>query len=75
VSYGPAGLYHWPVTWIRDNGGHWHATRILGRSGNAGGTALRVEVIPPLSRATTGIKVIITGRSTEARAGLPLRWE
>ncbi len=75
VSYSPAELYYWPVTWIRDNGGSWHATRILGRSGSAGGTALRVEVVPPLSRATTGIKVITTGRSAEARARLPLRWE
>ena len=75
VSYAPAGLYYWPVTWIRDNGGRWHATRTLGRSGNAGGTALRVEVVPPLSRATTEIEVITTGRSAEARARLPLRWE
>jgi hypothetical protein len=75
VSCGPEGLYYWPVTWIRDDGGSWHATRILGRSGNAGGTALRVEVVPPLSRATTGIEVITTGRSAEARARLPLRWE
>jgi hypothetical protein len=53
VSYSPAELYYWPVTWICDSGGRWHATRTLGRSGNAGGTALRVEVVPPLSRATT----------------------
>jgi hypothetical protein len=75
LSYGPAEEYYWPVTWIRDNTGRWHATRTLGRSGNAGGTALRVEVVPPLSRATTAIEVITTGRSAEARARLPLRWE
>jgi hypothetical protein len=75
LSYSPAELYYWPVTWIRDSGGRWHATRTLGRSGNAGGTALRVEVVPPLSRATTAIEVITTGRSAEARARLPLRWE
>ena len=75
VSYGPAELYYWPVTWIRDNGGRWHATRTLGRSGNAGGTALRVEVVPPLSRATTWIEVVTTGRSTQVTARLPLRWE
>ena len=66
---------YWPVTWICDSSGRWHATRTLGRSGNAGGTALRVEVVPPLSRATTGIEVITTERSAEARARLPLRWE
>jgi hypothetical protein len=75
VSYMPAELYYWPVTWIRGNGGRWHATRTLGRSGIDGGTALRVEVVPPLSRATTGIEVVTTGRSAEARARLPLRWE
>jgi hypothetical protein len=75
VSYSPAELYFWPVTWIRDNGGRWHATRIIGRGGTGGGTALRVEVVPPLSRAVTGIETITTGRSAEARARLPLRWE
>jgi hypothetical protein len=75
VSYTPAELYYWPVTWIRDSDGRWHATRILGRSGIAGGTALRMEVVPPLSHATTGIEIIATGRSAEARARLPLHWE
>ena len=75
VSYSPAELYYWPVTWIRDSGGRWHATRTLGQSGSADGTALRVEVVPPLSRATTGIEVVATGRSAQARARLPLRWE
>ena len=75
VSYPTAELYYWPVTWIRDSGGRWHATRILGQSVHADGTALRVEVVPPLSRATTGIEVVATGRSAQARARLPLRWE
>jgi hypothetical protein len=75
VNYTPAAaLYYWPLTWIMDNGGRWHATRLLGQSGSADGTALRVEVVPPLSRATTGIEVVATGRSAEARARLPLRW-
>ncbi len=60
---------------IQHNGGRWHATRTLGQSGIDGGTALRVEVVPPLSRAKAGIEVITTGRSAEARARLPLRWE
>lgn len=75
VSYPTAELYYWPVTWIRDSGGRWHATRTLGQSVHADGTALRVEVVPPLSRATTGIEVVATGRSAQARARLPLRWE
>ena len=75
VSHSPAELYFWPVTWIRDSGGRWHATRTLGQSVHADGTALRVEVVPPLSRAMTGIEVVATGRSAQARARLPLRWE
>jgi hypothetical protein len=75
VCYRPGELYYWPVTWIRDSGGGWHATRTLGQSGIDGGTALRVEVVPPLSRAKNGIEVVTTGPSAEARARLPLRWE
>ena len=72
VNYTPAAaLYYWPVIWIRDNGGGWHATRLLGQSGNA----LRMEMVPPLSRATTQIEVVATGCLAEARARLPLRWE
>jgi hypothetical protein len=61
----------WPGPLVPGAGGRWHATRTLGQSG----IALRVEVVPPLSRATTGIEVITTGPSAEARARLPLRWE
>jgi hypothetical protein len=75
VPYMGAELYRWPVTWIHDSGGRWHATRTLGRSGMDDGTAMRVEVVPPLSRATTWIEVITTGRSAEARTRLPLHWE
>jgi hypothetical protein len=31
VSYQSDELFYWPVTWIRDDGGHWHATWVLGR--------------------------------------------
>jgi hypothetical protein len=34
-----------------------------------------MEVVPPLSRVTTGIELIATGRSAQARATLPLHWE
>jgi DNA-directed RNA polymerase specialized sigma24 family protein len=75
AAYWPDELYYWPVTWIRDSGGRWHATRIRGQSGTGGQTALRVEVVPPLSRTTTWIEVVTAGRSAQARARLPLRWE
>jgi hypothetical protein len=75
VSYAPEELYYWPVIWIRDSGGRWHTTRTRGRSGMNGEVALRLEVIPPLSRATAWIEVHAAGRSIQARATLPLRWE
>ena len=75
VSYAPDELYYWPVIWIRDSGGRWHTTHTRGRSGMNGEVALRLEVIPPLTRATDWIEVYVTGRSAQARATLPLRWE
>jgi hypothetical protein len=55
--------------------GRWHATLTRGRSGIGGETALRVEVVPALSRATAWIEVVTSGRSAQVRARLPLRWE
>jgi hypothetical protein len=73
--YGPDELYAWAMMWVRDSGGHWHATRTLGRSGMDGEVALRVEVVPPLSRATAWIELLAAGQSAEVRATLPLHWE
>jgi len=67
VSYAPEELYYWPVIWIRDSGGRWHTTRTRGRSGMNGEVALRLEVIPPLSRATAWIEVHAAGRSIQSR--------
>jgi len=75
VSYQPDELYYWPVLWIRDSGGRWHATRRRGQSGMNGEVALRLEVVPPLSRAATWIEVLAAGQSAQARATLPLRWK
>ena len=74
VSHGPDELYSWPVIWIRDNGGHWHATRTRGRSGIGGEIALRLQVVPPLSHATAWIEVPAAGQPAKARTTLPLRW-
>jgi len=71
----PAELYYWPVIWIRDSGGRWHTTRTRGQSGMSDEVALRLEVVPPLSRDIAWIEVRAAGRSAEARAVLPLRWE
>lgn len=75
VIYGPHELYAWATIWVRDDGGHWHATRTIGRSGTNSEVALRVEVAPPLSRATAWIEVLAAGQSAEVRATLPPRWD
>jgi hypothetical protein len=73
--YGPDGLYSGPPIWIHDSGGRWHTTRTSGQSGMDGEIALRLEIVPPLSRATTWIEVRANGQSAQARARLPLRWQ
>jgi len=73
MSHGPDEQYSWPMIWIRDNGGHWHATRTRGRSGIGGEIALRLQVVPPLSHATAWIEVPATAQPAEARTTLPLR--
>ena len=73
--HGPDELYPWATIRVRDSGGHWHATRTIGRSGMDGEVALRVEVVPPLSRADAWIELLAAGRSAEVRATLPLHWE
>ena len=75
VIYGPDELYAWVMIWIRDSDGRWHATRTSGRSGMNGEIALRVEIVPPLSYATTSIEVQAIGQSAQASARLPLRWQ
>jgi hypothetical protein len=65
----------WPMIWIRDSGGRWHATRTSGRSGMNGEVAMRVQVEPPLSRATARIELLAAGQPAQARATSPLRWE
>jgi hypothetical protein len=75
VLHGPDELYPWATIWVRDDGGRWHATRTLGRSGRPGEVALRMEVVPPLSRSTAWIELLTAGQSAEARATLPVHWD
>jgi hypothetical protein len=37
--------------------------------------ALRLEIVPPLSRTTTSIQVQAIGQSTQAHARILLRWQ
>jgi Sigma-70, region 4 len=64
--------------WIRDCTGRWHATRASRRGWSAedgSEMTMRLEVVPPLSRATAWIEVLAAGQSAQARATLPLRWQ
>jgi hypothetical protein len=68
-------LNTWPVIWVRDSGGGWHATRTGGSADEDGEITMDVLVVPPLSRDTARIEVIASGRSAQARAILPVRWQ
>jgi len=63
--------------WVRDNRGQWHATRATARRWSAEDDremTMRLEIVPPLSRATTWIEILAAGQSAQAHATLPLHW-
>ena len=60
--------------WLRDSGGRWHAAR-PDRCHQAGRErAIRLRLVPPLTRPAETVEVLAGGRSAEVRATLPLRW-
>ena len=64
--------------WVRDDGGRWHATRAAARGWSADGDSdmtMRLEVVPPLSRATAWIRVLAAGQSAQAHVTMPVRWQ
>jgi len=64
--------------WVRDSRGQWHATRATARRWSAEDDremTMSLQVVPPLSRATAWIEMLVTGQSAQARATLPLRWQ
>jgi len=76
---GPPGVeLDFPLRiWVRDSRGQWHATRATARRWSVEDDremTLRLEVVPPLSRAITRIEILATGPSTQARTTLPLDW-
>jgi hypothetical protein len=90
-QYGPFGLdASFPLSfWIRDSGRRWHVAppaywfpdsgshHLLGgrRPGGAGERTLLLRLVPPLARSTPWIEVLVSGRSAEVQARLPLHWE
>jgi hypothetical protein len=71
----PFELNTWPAIWIRDSDGGWHATRAGGSADEDREITMDVLVVPPLGRDTDWIEVIACGRSAQARAILPVRWQ
>ena len=60
--------------WLRDSGGRWHAAR-ADRCHQAGRErAIRLRLVPPLTRPAEWVEVLAGGRSAEVRATLPLCW-
>jgi len=60
--------------WLRDSGGRWHAGR-PDRCHRAGlESAIRLRLMPPLTRPADRVEVLAGGRSAEVRARLPLHW-
>ena len=73
---GPLDLdLNFPLSlWLRDGGGRWHAAR-PDRCHQAGQeNAIRLRLVPPLTRPADWVEVLAGGRSAEVRATLPLRW-
>ncbi len=63
--------------WLRDSGGRWHAARPADRHrGDAtdGECTMRLQLVPPLTRATPWAEILASGQSAEVRARVPLRW-
>jgi hypothetical protein len=66
--------------WLRDSGGRWHVAWLAERHQGGlqgpkdGERALRLQLTPPLTRATPWAEVLAAGRSAEVQARLPLRW-
>jgi hypothetical protein len=67
-------LNTWPVIWIRDSGGWWHATSGSGSTDLDGETTMALAVVPPLGQDTDWIEVVAGWQSAEVRARLPLSW-
>ncbi len=76
---GPFGINPaFPLSiWLRDSGGRWHAARPSERYGGEprdGEWTMRLQLVPPLTRATPWAEVRAADQTAEVRARLPVRW-
>jgi hypothetical protein len=60
--------------WLRDSGGRWHAARPDRCHQADRESAIRLRLVPPLTRPADWVEVLAGGRLAEVRVTLPLRW-
>jgi hypothetical protein len=63
--------------WLQDSGGRWHAARPAERHRGGARDAertMRLQLVPPLTRATAWAEVRVDGPTAGVRTRLPLRW-
>ncbi len=61
--------------WVRDDAGGWHLGVVADASPVGGPEGmLRLELLPPLSHATTTLTLEITGIAGQITANLPVHW-
>ncbi len=68
-AFRPRQPFSW---WARDNAGRWHVGRWPPYDTVAG--TFHLELTPPLDPAATSLDIILTGRSSQVTATLPLAW-
>ncbi len=68
-SFRPQQPFSW---WARDDAGRWHVGRATAHGAPAG--TFLLELTPPLHPAATSLDIILTGRSGQVTATVPLAW-
>jgi hypothetical protein len=64
-----------PSCWLLDSLGQWHVAHMDGwKYGDGHAVRFIAEVTPPVPRSATWVEVLLTGRTAQVRATVPLRW-